>query len=433
MQRPCPKYFFLILLWIAVLPQARSFAQADTLRYTRQEAEKIFLENNLPLLAERLNISQADARILQAKAWSNPVFSLGDIQLYNTPNTDESPPLFGNFWRNRTFTASIEQMVQTAGKRRKSIALEMRNKEQAEQTFTDMLLALKAEFRQHCAELYLLQEVSADRSYQLQEVAQLVNAQQALLQEGNISQAELFRLKGLQLSLQVELKGFRERISETQKDLKTLMNAPPGVFLVLTDPVLVSAQAIQALKQHSPEDLTALAEAHNAALAVARKGTEVSEAAFKLEKANAVPNVTFNLGYDRNGNNQLNFLGAGVGVELPVFNRNKGNIRAARLEVQKSMLMEKNKVNEVHNNVVRIWSDLSRSITLFEGIDTGYIERLHQMTAAITRNFREKNISLLQLLDFLESFRESKEQYYEALKDIATQKEELGYLTGQEL
>lgn len=416
-----------------MLPQDTVLAQSDTLRYTRQEAEKVFLENNLPLLAERLNINQADARILQAKAWSNPVFNLGDIQLYNTSNTDESPPLFGNFWRNRTFTASIEQMVQTAGKRRKSVALEMRNKEQAEQTFTDMLLALKAEFRQLCAELYFLQEVSADRSYQLQEVAQLVSAQQSLLREGNISQAEFFRLKGLLLSLQVDIKGFRERISEAQKSLKTLMNAAPGTYLVLTDPALLNAPAIQTLKRRSPEALTALAEAHNAALAAVRKSTEVSEAALKLEKANAVPNVTFNLGYDRNGNNQLNFLGAGVGMELPVFNRNKGNIRVARLEVQKSMLMEKNKVNEVQHSVIRAWTDLNRSITLFEGIDTGYIESLQQMTAAVTRNFKEKNISLLQLLDFLESFRESKEQYYEALKDIATQKEELSYLTGQDL
>ena len=152
-----------------------------------------------------------------------------------------------------------------------------------------------------------------------------------------------------------------------------------------------------------------------------------------IERANRVPDVTLNLNYDRNGNNQLNFLGAGFAVDLPFFNRNKGNIRAAQLEVQKSGLMEKNKVAEISNSVVKTWQDLNKSITLYESIDKDYIDKLGIMTKGIIRNFTQRNMSLLEFLDFFESFRDSKGKYYEAIKNISLKKEDLNYLTGADL
>ncbi len=114
---------FLLLAVPAVL-SAQQKNDADTLHLSAPEAEKIFLEQNLPILAERLNIDQAEARILQAKTWPNPTFHLDGVQLYNKANTDPSPGLLGtDFWKNRTFEAQLEQMVKLAGKRKKALLL----------------------------------------------------------------------------------------------------------------------------------------------------------------------------------------------------------------------------------------------------------------------------------------------------------------------
>lgn len=410
---------------------AAAQTQTDTLRYTSQQAESIFLQNNLPLLAEKLNITQADAKILQAKAWPNPSFSLSEIQLYNNSTTDESPPLFGNFWSNRTFAAQLEQLVHTAGKRKKNIALETRNKQLAESSFTDLLQALKAEFRQTTSELLYLQRVQSDLLFQQSEVSTLMRAQQAQYKQGNISQTELYRLKALMISLQAEVNELNEQMTDKQKNLKTLMAVNPQSYLVLTDSV--SATAAGAFRQHSLDDLISLAVKQNASILSARNGTQVSEAQLAIERANRVPDVTLNLNYDRNGNNQLNFLGAGFAMDLPIFNRNKGNIRAAQIEVQKSGLMEKNKIAEVSNSVVKTWQDLNKAITLYESIDKDYIDKLGVMTKGIIRNFTQRNMSLLEFLDFFESFRDSKGKYYEAIKNISLKKEDLNYLTGSDL
>lgn len=404
--------------------------QVDTLKVSMQEAEKVFLQNNIPLIIEKLNISQADARILQAKAWPNPQFSLEEIQLYVNSTTEEIPPLFGSFWKDRNLAAQLEQLLHTAGKRRKRIAIEMRNKELAQTTFTDLLQALKVEFRQHAAELIYLQQVSGDYEFQLKEVNKLLKSQEAQLKQGNISQAELYRLKALKISLQADVNNLHEDITQMQMTLKQLMFLDPVTYLVITEQPV--DDSIDNMKKYNLSQLIALSE-NNMGLQAVRDQVRISEAALALEQANKVPDLTLKASYDRQGSVMRNFVGLGIAMDLPFFDRNKDNIKEAQFEVEKSLLSEKQKVSELHNSVVKKWTDLNKSIQLYENIDKDYVNQLERMSTSITKNFQQHNLSLLEFLDFFESFRESKEKYYQSIKNIILKKEDLNYLIGGEL
>ena len=52
----------------------------------------------------------------------------------------------------------------------------------------------------------------------------------------------------------------------------------------------------------------------------------------KLELQNAMktPDVAVSIGYDRGGNIMKDFIGLGVSMDLPIFDRNKGNIRGSK-------------------------------------------------------------------------------------------------------
>lgn len=404
--------------------------QVDTLKLSLQEAEKIFLQNNLPLIIEKLNINQADARILQAKVWPNPQFTLEEVQLFVDGTTEEIPPLFGNFWRDRNVAAQLEQLVYTAGKRRKTIALEMRNKDLAETAFTDLLQALKTEFRQNMAELLYLQKVQGGYDFQLAEVNKLLKAQELQLKQGNISQVELYRLKALQISLQGEVNGLHEDITEKQMELKTLMFLEPKTYLVVADENI--EESVQKLKQYNLQELITLSD-NNAGLKATRDQIKISEAQLAIEKANKVPDLNLKVSYDRQGSVMRNFVGLGVSLDLPLFDRNKGNIKEAQFELEKSVLTEKQKVSELNNTVFKKWTDLNKSIQLYEKIDKDYLDKLEGMSQSIAKSFQQHHLSLLEFLDFFESFRESKEKYYESLKNIILKKEDLNYLIGGEL
>jgi len=404
----------------------------DTLTFTSQQAEQRFLEKNLPLLAERLNIDKAEAKILQAKAWPNPSFEINDIQLYNTPATDASPGLMGtNFWQNKTFGAQLEQMVQLAGKRKKNIAFETKNRELAERSFTDFLMSLKVEFRQNLSELAYLQNVSGDMLYQQEIVNNLLKAQTAQYEAGNISQSQLFRLQALGIKLQADINEMAEQISLRQQNLKTYMLIDAEQYIVIKNEF--SSDALRKFKLYTLQQLLLQSQQHNTAIKSAEGETNVSIANLAIEKANAVPDLNLSLSYDRNGNNQLDFVGAGVAIDLPVFNRNKGNVKAAQYEVSRNQLLQQNKTESVRNAVVKTWTDLNRDIKLYESINQDYLNKLNGMIAAVSNNFTQRNISLLEFLDFFESFRDSKEKYYEAVKNISIKKEDLNYLTGQDL
>lgn len=100
----------------------------DTLRISRDQAETIFLQNNLLLISEQLQIEQQKAEVIQAKLWPNPSFSINEVNLWatdkQTAGQEVSPPFWGNFGRNQQVGFEIEQLIQTSGKRKKRIALE---------------------------------------------------------------------------------------------------------------------------------------------------------------------------------------------------------------------------------------------------------------------------------------------------------------------
>src|SRR5450432_2111648 len=52
-------------------------AQPDTMRLALPQAEKMFLDSNLQLLAHRYNIDANKALVIQARLWPNPNFSIG--------------------------------------------------------------------------------------------------------------------------------------------------------------------------------------------------------------------------------------------------------------------------------------------------------------------------------------------------------------------
>lgn len=427
------KYLFSVTISIILIAKVSSGSgqtKIDTLKFSTVEAEKIFLQNNLPLLAEKLNINQADARILQAKAWPNPTLTVDELQTYVNSTTDDIPPIFGNFWRNRNFAVQIEQLILTAGKRKKNINLEVKNKEFAEIMFTDMLQALKAEFRQTIFEIQYIQRIENSWQIQLQEVRKLLNAQQTQFKEGHISEVEVFRLKALEISLKAEINTLKEEMSAKQKALKNLMFIKPQTYVVISDEL--TAESLAQFKNKTLNELIDLSD-NNSLVRATKSRTDISEATLAIEQANKTPNINLISNYDRNGSTMRNFVGLGISMELPVFNKNKGNIQVAKYEVEKSMLIQKSTKAQVNNTIVKHWNDLNQAISLYESIDKNFVGKLDDMTRAISKNFLEHNINLLQFLDYYESFRQSKEQYYNSIKNILLKKEDLNYLIGGEI
>lgn len=114
--------------------------------------------------------------------------------------------------------------------------------------------------------------------------------------------------------------------------------APPGVADFLLDRLpsyAVDPEPLKSQRQFA-QLREQIVETHPE-VRFARVGIAKAEATVGLERAQAVPNVTVGGGYSRNYNDRENQATYQIGVPLPIFNRNQGNIRAARAELGRAV------------------------------------------------------------------------------------------------
>src|SRR5579863_10516243 len=113
----------------------------DTVHLPLPEAEKMFLDSNLQLLAQRYNIDANKALVIQARLWPNPNFSIGHT-LYSGALHQFFP-----LGVNDETTAGLSQLIMLAGKRNKQVKLAQAQATLTEYQFFDLLRTLKYTLR----------------------------------------------------------------------------------------------------------------------------------------------------------------------------------------------------------------------------------------------------------------------------------------------
>jgi hypothetical protein len=118
--------FFLLAVTFIISAQT-----PDSVHITLVDAEQIFLQKNLSLLAEKYNIDISKAQVQQAKYRDNPVLNT-DQNIYD-----------GKFFRhNKDFGqvyVQLQQLIKTASKRNKLIQLANDDVLSAQQQFNDLM------------------------------------------------------------------------------------------------------------------------------------------------------------------------------------------------------------------------------------------------------------------------------------------------------
>lgn len=403
----------------------------ETLKLSRQEAETMFLQNNLLLISEKLNIESQQAEVIQAKMWHNPEFSISEINLWKNSTVEPSPPFFGNVGRNQQIAFELNQLVQTAGKRKKLIALEQVDVSKAEQYFEDLLRGLKLELRNQLTELQYVQQSVKVHQKLIENISILTNAYQNQLNKGNISKAEYIRLKAQELEINKEILELTRQSNEIQKELKLLLRVNPAVTIEITDDGFVKDpkpyqtifidQTIESAKQNRPDYKLALLD------------EDYSNKLLSYEKAQRVPDLKFGVNYDRNGSTMLNFVGIGVAMDLPFFNRNKGGIKKAQISIENAKVQKEQTILTIENEISLSYKSLQQAIDFLNKIEVGYEADLDLLLENYTKNFTSRNVSMLEYFDFMDAYLNNKKIILEARKEVNQKAEELNYSLGKDL
>ena len=411
---------FLFLLFLLLAGKMCAQQVAGTL--TLKEAEQRFLERNLSLIAERYNIDMAQAQVLQAKLFENPVISL-EQNVYNRLNGK-----YFDFGKEGEAVVEIEQVIYLAGQRNKQVRLEKINKEIAEYQFEEVMRTLRQELNEKFVEVYFLSKSIAIYEKEVNSLQVLLGGMKIQQEKGNISLMEISRLESMLFSLRKEKNERENDLLTTRGELNLLLNLPEDtqVQLSLDEEVLQQLD----LSQLSFADLKAIIN-ERPNQKIARSTVNASRANLKLQKSMAFPEFSVKGNYDRVGNFINDYFAIGVSLSVPIFNRNQGNIKAARFSIQQAGVQQEYAANRSDMELFTAYTSLEKATQLYQSTNMDLERNFEKLITGVNENFTRKNISLLEFIDYYDSYKETCIQLYEIKKNVFLAMENLNTVVGQ--
>lgn len=199
--------------------------------------------------------------------------------------------------------------------------------------FQEIMRTLHSELNERFVETYFLTRNMAVYEKEITSLERLLAEMKLQQQKGNISLMEASRLEAMLLSLKKERNEQENQLVAARGELNLLLSLPADARpeLLLDESMLKQLD----LSQLSYADLMARMTGRPD-LKLARTYIRASQANLKLQKSLAFPEVSFKGTYDRAGNFINNYFAVGISFSVPIFNRNQGNIKSARIEIMKA-------------------------------------------------------------------------------------------------
>ena len=395
-------------------------------KLTLQDCERQFLDKNLMLLASHYNIDQAQAAVLQSKIWDLPQIG-GEVNAW-APNNDQK---FFNAGKEGQKAAYIQQVIKIGGQRKNQIELAKSNAAITQLEFDQLLRDLKFQLRTAYFAIYFDTQSIAEIDKQRDNLKTLIDAYSVQTQKGNVSLKDLVRLQNLYLSLKSDRNALMTEILDNKNVLITLLNSND---LTLTPaPTSQELEVYQAGLLYQPEQLQQMALTNRPDVLRSQKVLEADNWNIKLQKSLALPSITLGAAYDQRGgafNNQTNLT---LGIPLPLWNQNKGNIKIAKFQLDQDKAGNQQKNLEVQNEVTTAYQKYVELKDSFVSSRSPIAQDLETVYQGIYTNFKKSNISILEFTDFMESYNQSVITLNQFHKNLINACETLNYATAAKI
>ncbi len=413
------------LLFPFALICAAPAIQAQSVTLT--DLENQFIQNNSQLLASKFNIDKAQAEIIQEKLWANPTLSISEVNLWKTYNIEQQPHLLGNYGKNQQISVELEQLIETAGKRKKRVVLKQLEQQSATFDYEELLRELRKELRLTFYDVHRIeQEVK-----QLNEIVELYTQMNVQYQRQselkNISTADFYRIQTELIGLQKQQIELENEQFEALNKLRILTHNPNLDITQITFHQTTNNQS-----QKLPINLLDIAKQQNIGLKRQENEQAKTQQQLMIEKAQKMPDLAIQMNYDRGGNIMRDFIGVGVSFDLPIFNRNKGNIKSAEIGVLQQQSNQLTLENNVAQTIQQLQKQLVRMEQSLHNWPVAQLENQKQMLESYKKHLQNKQVTLLEFIDFTQAYREANQAYYQLQQTYQNTFEELQYIVGQD-
>lgn len=382
------------------------------------EAIDLALKSNPDLIASGYELSAAQARILQADVRPNPELGL---ELENFAGTGEVRGASA-----LESTLSLSQVVELGGKRRLRVSVAESDLDLISVEQRARQLDVLAGVTQRFIDVVAAQERSrfADQSVQLAQ--RTLEAISARVEAARSPEAERSRARIALTRAQVEQAQARSELSAARYALVALWGASEPTFSaaeasLFTFPQLGTFQSLLSRLERSPDFLGFTSE------------SRLREAELRLAQAQARPDLTFSLGTRRFEGSDDSALVAGVSMELPVFNKNRGAIREAQVRRAQSAAQREAALASARATLFGLYQEITAARVRSETLRTEAIPQAQAALEQTQYGYERGRFSYLELVTAQQELLELQEAAIDAAADHHRLRAEVERLTNEPL
>jgi cobalt-zinc-cadmium efflux system outer membrane protein len=383
---------------------------AETLTIDQAVAEA--LEKNLGVLAERANISIADARLITARLRPNPVLSAGGdhLPLLNTRFTE------GNGAGPSEYNLRTDFLMERGGKRRYRIEVAENTRSAVELDFLNTTRSMILNVQEVFVEGLLAKESLSLARQNLESLNQIVEINSARLKAGDIAEVELVRSRLAALQFETTVRQWELKVRTALTRLQTLLSRPRYVSSfdiagdLRRDETVPGVDEIQELARGARPDLRAL-----------QRELERARSDIRLQLAQGRVDYTFGTEYRRQQgvNGKSNSLGLFLSIPLPVYNRNQGEIERARQEERQIQFRIRALDSAVSGEVETAYQQFLAARGLLESIESRMLRQAQIVREVTEYSYRRGEATLLEFLDAQRAFNDTMQGHNEARAEYA--------------
>jgi cobalt-zinc-cadmium efflux system outer membrane protein len=409
------------LLTATAAPGARGQAPTQgPVKITLDDAIERALEHNHALLAARTTIQQSQAEEITANLRPNPVL-LGDAQFL--PIFDPSQFNSDYFKNAAQFDVGISYLFERGKKRQ--------NRLQAAQDVTAVTRSQVADSERNLTFQVAQQFIAVQLAESTLDLAQqdlasfqnTVDVSQERYRAGDISEDDLLKIKLQLLQFQTDVSQARLARVQALSDLRALL----GYESVPADYDVAGALDYQPV-QTGLEDLQGKALQNRPDLRAAQQGITAADSQLILQKAIGKRDVVAQINYTHVAD--LNTASLFGQIQLPIFDRNQGEIARAGYAVTQAQQTQQATQEQVLTDVLDAFEGLRSNDEVVALYRSGYLDQAQQDRDISQYAYQRGAASLLDFLDAERSYRAIQLAYRQSLASYVTALEQLREAVG---
>jgi len=409
------------LALLGLFATATATAQTQPqVRIDLNQAIQMALLHNHQLNADRTLIQQAQANQTTASLRPNPVFTTDALFVpFFSPNALNSSTL-----NNITeFDAGVAYTIERGHKRQARMHAARDQTTLTTTQVADEERVLTFNVAQQFIQVLLAKSTLQFAQRDLQSFQNTLNISQEQYKAGQISEGDYLKTKLQLLQFQTDVSATKVQLVQALHDLRQLIgfNALPANYDVI-------GKFSYASSNYNLQDLEAQALQRRRDLLAAKQGVTAAQSQYALARANGKRNLTAQMNYTHVS--ALNNASLFATIEIPVFDRNQGEIARTHYAITQSQEVQQAVGDQVMTDVQNAYAALQTNSQVVQLYDSGYLKEAQESRDISEYAYRRGAASLLDFLDAERSYRSTQLAYRQALAAYMVALEQLKEAVG---